>query len=299
MNWSHNFCCADRCASTNASLLSLTKPGSVTVRAASRPCKGSVTDSIKLHNGETAAYERSNVLVLSVTDTGAGMTEDQLSKVFGAGVQFDVNKLQAGKGSGLGLYIAKGIIEQHGGSLSVDSPGLGLGTTFTMMLPLYKVPVDQRAAERKACKEALPGCAEQSDVSECNSSEHPTKTLNVLVVDDSAMNRKLLVRLLKNQGHTCTEAENGLVAVARVKEVMAENKLFDSILMDCEMPEMDGPTAAQMIRAMGCDSFIVGITGALFTEQVNHFVTCGANRVLPKPLDLRALLDIWMEYGIL
>jgi signal transduction histidine kinase len=71
-------------------------------------------------------------VLVSVTDTGAGMTPDQLTKLFRDGVQFNVNTLQAGKGSGLGLYIAKGIVEQHGGTLTADFKGLGCGTSFTM-----------------------------------------------------------------------------------------------------------------------------------------------------------------------
>lgn len=67
------------------------------------------------------------------------MTNDQLQELFQEGVQFNVNVLQAGQGSGLGLYISKGIVKQHGESLVASSDGIGLGTTFTMRLPLYEV----------------------------------------------------------------------------------------------------------------------------------------------------------------
>lgn len=194
------------------------------------------------------------------------------------------------------MYIAKGIIEQHGGSLTVDSEGIGKGTCFTLKIPLYDVPADKLLEERKNRWQPTTGCAEVSDR---DGSSSPGDPLNVLVVDDSAMNRKLLVRILQNQGHTCVEAENGLVAVQRVQESIEQGNLFDSILMDYHMPELNGPLATKKIREMGSDAFIVGITGALFSEQINHFVECGANRVLPKPLNMSALMDTWMEHGVL
>ena len=70
-------------------------------------------------------------------DSGAGMTQDQLNKLFGKGVQFNVNELQHGNGSGLGLYISKGIVEQHNGQLLCKSKGLGCGTSFMMRMPVY------------------------------------------------------------------------------------------------------------------------------------------------------------------
>jgi len=245
-----------------------------------------------LHGGEKVSLDSPGTISVAVTDTGAGMTKDQLANVFSEGVQFDVNKLQAGKGSGLGLYISKGILDQHGGSLTVASRGLGTGTTFTMTLPLYEVHSTSTELEQgESFSEGEPGPSKIK--------RGPSCSLRVLVVDDSAMNRKLLVRLLQNQGHICVEAEDGTYAVERIKESLSENDHFHSILMDYEMPEMNGPEATKAIREMGCDSFIVGVTGALFQEQVDYFTECGANRVLPKPLRLQALLDIWTEYEIL
>ena len=288
--------------------------GSVTIHIAAKHNTGGnkkiVYDKISLHNnGEIVTYPRSHKLVVSVTDTGAGMTKEQLKKVFAEGVQFNVNKLQAGKGSGLGMYITKGIVEQHGGSLTVNSGGPGLGSTFIMKLPLYNVPEDQRPKTEKAKSSrrgngALSTNKNKDDDKNNDDSDSSSFTqLYILVVDDSAMNRKLLVRLLKNQGHVVEEAEDGDVAVQKVKEAastLADKKvLYDSILMDYQMPNMDGPDACKEIRAMGCDSFIIGITGALFAEQVKHFTECGANRVLPKPLDMNALIDCWMEYGVM
>jgi signal transduction histidine kinase len=79
---------------------------------------------------------------VQITDSGVGMSQDQLGKLFGEDVQFNRNTLQNGQGSGLGLYISKGIVERHNGILSAQSKGLGKGTTLTLKLPLYHVAQD-------------------------------------------------------------------------------------------------------------------------------------------------------------
>ena len=71
---------------------------------------------------------------------------------------------------------------------------------------------------------------------------------------------------------------------------------YDTILMDYEMPVMNGPTAVREIRALGCDTFIVGLTGHLFSNDVDYFKACGANAVLSKPLIMRDLEDLWAEH---
>jgi CheY-like chemotaxis protein len=68
--------------------------------------------------------------------------------------------------------------------------------------------------------------------------------------------------------------------------------------MDYEMPVLSGPEAAKEIRELGCDSFIVGITGNLLAEDVNYYLSCGANFVLPKPVDFRKLEELWFERGV-
>ena len=91
--------------------------------------------------------------------------------------------------------------------------------------------------------------------------------MSILVVDDACMNRKLLCRLLKLHGHTCTEAQDGQEAVDVIKNAKKGGKRYDTILMDYEMPIMNGPAATRAIRALGCDSFIIGITGNVLPEE--------------------------------
>jgi signal transduction histidine kinase len=240
----------------------------------------------QLKNRGAASYEPTGNLIVTVKDTGAGMTKDQLKKLFGQGIQFNVNELQHGNGSGLGLYIAMGIVEQHEGSLVCDSEGLGKGTTFTMTMPIFDIPTPDTTKK-----------ANGEDVEEGDHSYEDSK-LNILVVDDAMSNRKLLKRLLKLKGHETAEAENGQIAVDMVKEAEANDKPFDLVLMDYEMPVMIGPVAAKEIRISGSDVFIIGVTGNLMPEDVSYFRKCGSNAVLPKPFRMSELEEIIFEHHI-
>ncbi len=239
-----------------------------------------------LKNQHRAVFEPSGKLIVTVKDTGAGMTKEQLSKLFGQGIQFNVNELQHGNGSGLGLYIAMGIVEQHEGSLVCDSEGLGKGTTFTMTLPIFDIPTPD--SNPRANGENL---GEEDHTYEDDK-------LNILVVDDAVSNRKLLRRLLKLKGHETSEAENGQIAVDMVKQAEANGKHFDLVLMDYEMPVMTGPVAAEKIRKNGSDVFIIGVTGNLMPEDVAYFRECGANALLPKPFRMPELEEIIFEHHI-
>lgn len=240
-------------------------------------------------------FETCGDVEVSVKDTGAGMSEDQLAKLVSDGVQFNVNKLQAGQGSGLGLYIAKGIVDQHSGTLTAASDGLGKGTTFKLTLPLYHVPAAIPENESIVDAEELAANIKRNNDANATSNVE-SSVMKVLVVDDAALNRKLLTRLVSSGGHLCDEACDGSDAVARVEAKLKDGDRYDTILLDFEMPVMNGPTAARHIRDLGCDSFIVGITGNVLPEDIAHFKANGANAVLPKPFHMTDLEELWVEY---
>jgi signal transduction histidine kinase/CheY-like chemotaxis protein len=247
---------------------------------------------IKLANNQIIHAETRGFLKVVVSDNGAGMSPDEVERLFSEGVQFNPNTLQAGQGSGLGLFIAEGIVEQHQGVLSATSSGHGKGAQLTVILPLWRV-VEERESNRtpETSKEMLDHVATASN---------STTSLRILVVDDSVSNRKMLRRLLENKGHTCDEAADGAVAVRMIQKAFGgeDDRPYDTVLMDYEMPECDGPTAAQKVRALGIGVYMVGITGNVLPEDVNHFKQCGVNEVMAKPVKLPDLESLWMEYGI-
>lgn len=245
--------------------------------------------------------QRCGSIVITVKDSGVGLTKEQLNQLFTEGVQFDANKLQAGGGSGLGLAITKGIIEQHGGSIKADSEGPGFGTLFTIELPvcyLVDAPSTYAGSVGSSIEPAdsiAPGPSQREKTVE------PTSR-RILVVEDVHSSAKMLVRLLERSGHSCSTASNGKIAVAAVEEDMAKlhsdvnHVPFDTILMDFEMPIMNGPDATEKIRANGYKGIIFGVTGNLLEEDVDHFKSRGATGVLGKPISMGALNSCWAKH---
>jgi two-component system, sensor histidine kinase len=257
--------------------------------------KGSKTSNVRSHRNPGAVYIDDitstalavtphpirGKLVVVVTDTGAGISKENQARLFNEIVQFNPEKLQAGGGSGLGLWITQEILNLHDGSISVSSEGEGKGSTFTIEMPMTRRPVatspsvDPRvpdnhthsmetAQESHTLQES--GSAPQSTVGEVVEVSPGRQSYTVLIVDDSRLNRKMLQKCLRADGHTCFEAEDGLEAIAMVKERVSHanggcGRPFDAILMDFVMPNMDGPTATKEIRALGYTAPIFGVTG--------------------------------------
>lgn len=250
-------------------------------------------------DGPDLKARRTGKLIVSVEDSGAGMDTEQLSKLFREGVQFNPNELQMGQGSGLGLFIAKGIVDQHGGSLSAKSDGLNQGSVFTLTLNTWQMlaPFETKKDTDITKTERESNNSSPNDFT----GESITKrvSLRVLIVDDISSNRKLLARLLSREGHICEQAEDGEVAVRLVSEAIESSSPYDAILMDYEMPKMNGPAAAKEIRRLGIDVHIVGVTGNMLPGDVEHYRSCGADEVLGKPLKMSDLEDLWTKSGVL
>lgn len=124
---------------------------------------------------------------------------------------------------------------------------------------------------------------------------------HILVVDDVLSNTKMLVRLLERAGHKCVVATNGQEAIDEYMtnkdayEAGDTNFQIDTILMDYEMPKLNGPDATKRLRDMGCKVFIFGVTGNVLAEDVSMFKNSGADQVLPKPTRLAAIEAAWFN----
>jgi len=260
-------------------------------------------NEFKLTDGTCVGLLMSGRIVIDVIDTGVGMTPLQLETVFDVGTQFNANKLQAGGGSGLGLAFAKAISEQHGGSLRAFSAGRDQGTTFRLDLPLHTDNVMERSSSSSSSsnndKDLPPSKMESTTIA-----EETLEPMRVLVVDDAVMNRKMLIRLLESNGHSCGEAENGQALIDTIQACFNDESeegkeaQYDCILVDYEMPVMNGPEACKAIREMGYTGFVVGVTGNLLAEDIGYFIDCGADSVLPKPFKYKVLEQLLVEHGL-
>jgi CheY-like chemotaxis protein len=111
---------------------------------------------------------------------------------------------------------------------------------------------------------------------------------DVLVVDDSSLNRKMLRKIFLSSGYDCDDASDGLCAIEKVKERLNRTvgkRSYDAILMDFVMPNMNGPTATEEIRKLGYKGLIFGVTGNFLDSDVTFFISRGADAVLSKPFD--------------
>ena len=201
------------------------------------------------------------LLRVRISDTGIGMAPEVVQRLFQRFEQADAGIFRRFGGTGLGLAICKGIVDAMGGRLAVESQ-LGKGTSFLLEVPLRRMTL---AADTLT-----------QDTNE------PLPHLDVLVVDDVPMNRELIARMLRAGGHSVREAADGDQAVA-----LAEAQRFDLILMDIDMPVMDGLEASRQIRNRPCANRytpIIALTGHAFEDDVLKAKASGIDEHLAKPI---------------
>lgn len=208
----------------------------------------------------------------SVSDRGRGMSQEQVERLFRPFEQTDAKTYGEYGGSGLGLSIVKGLVDAMGGEIQVASE-LGQGTTFEVMIRLPLVT----AADQPLVQPAV--LAQQAEAA--------WKGLRVLVVDDVALNRSVVVRRLRKWGSEVEEARDGEEACR-----LTEAHRYDIILMDVDMPVLDGIEATRRIRSVegpSQQSLIVALTGRAFAEEIQRALEAGMDHHLSKPLDFALL----------
>lgn len=218
-----------------------------------------------------------DALKICVQDTGIGISSEDQAKLFERFIQADSTTTRKFGGSGLGLAISKQLVELMGGDVGVESAP-GLGSTFW-----FTIPVEQKHAIERPAETTGEHTGEPTECAE------PDKPLNILVAEDNAVNQMIVQTFLKMEGHTVTIAKDGSEAVAAVQA-----QRFDIVLMDIQMPVMDGVTATQMIRALpgpASTVTIIAVTADAMESDRDKFLACGMNEYLSKPVQSAALFD--------
>ncbi|MBD2034630.1 PAS domain S-box protein [Leptolyngbya sp. FACHB-321] len=215
---------------------------------------------------------------VQVADTGKGIAPDFLPYVFEYFRQEDGRTTRKFGGLGLGLAIVRHLVELHGGTVQVASPGEGQGATFTVRLPLLK----ESGARQQAQEDALPTLA---------ASAQPLQAVNVLLVDDDDDSRNLITFTLKQSGAIVTP----VTSAAEALDVLKQTR-FDLLISDIGMPEMDGYTLMQQIRAMppeqGGNMLAIALTAYAGEYNQRRAIAVGFQKHISKPVEPDALISI-------
>lgn len=219
-------------------------------------------------------------LRFEVQDTGIGISSSEMNKLFVEFSQADVSTTRKYGGTGLGLSICKKLTELMGGNIGVNSEQ-GKGSVFWFELPLEK--------------------AEEQVLTELNITEHQDqemRILKILVAEDNPSNQLLIKAILTKMGHDVTMVNNGLKAYHKVQELK-----YDLVLMDMQMPEMDGLTSTGLIRGLDSDVSqipIIALTANALSGDRERVLKAGMNDYLTKPIDFEALkhaLGVWGSHS--
>ena len=223
----------------------------------------------------------SNVYI-EVIDTGIGMNDAQLNKIFDPFVQADSSITRRFGGTGLGLTISKKFANALGGDIFVESEP-GKGSRFTLSLD----PGDCRGVALLNPKQILAARSEQQQ----EQTDWQMPNAHVLVVDDSEENRDLIRLVLNHQGVTVTVAGNGMEAL----QIVGKNT-YQLILMDVQMPEMDGYTAVGKMRELGLKTPVVALTAHAMKGIEQKCLQAGFDGYLGKPIKIDNLLEKVASY---
>ncbi len=234
--------------------------------------QGEVTLTI----AQAAAEDDACVLRFAVTDTGIGIAEGKRARLFQRFSQVDGSITREFGGTGLGLAISKGLVERMGGTIGAEST-VGAGSTFWFTLRLGWGAAAPAQAEAPAPAPFAP------------------RGLHILLVEDVAINRELARIVLERGGYRVDTVEDGAAAVAAVRA-----QAYDLVLMDVQMPVMDGITATRAIRALAPPAGtlpIIAMTANVLPEQLAKFRAAGMDDHLSKPFKQAALQEVLTRWA--
>ncbi|KKM70287.1 hypothetical protein LCGC14_1442260 [marine sediment metagenome] len=246
-----------------------------------------------------AAHYSADVLTIEVSDTGIGISEEGLRKIFSPFSQADTRTTRLYGGTGLGLTLCRQLAERMHGDIKVDSQEQqGTRFTVTLPLPVYRAPSidgyyrnqDQGQDAYKSPQRHVEQPSEQTDR---ELSEPQQDALRILVVEDNEVNQMVASALLRKMGHYADVKENGELAIEALSQ-----RHYDLVLMDCQMPVMDGFETTRQIRQNPewRDLPIIAVTANVMQGDRDNCLACGMNDYITKPYNRRQLNDAILRW---
>lgn len=238
-------------------------------------------------------------LRIAVEDTGVGMTAEQCQRIarFNPFTQADTSMTRRFGGTGLGLSISNALARLLGGRMVIRSEE-GVGSAFTVELPLENPDrVAWLTPEEATAQHREPARAEPAKTEEAGSgaaSETPLVGRRILLAEDGPDNQRLISFYLKKAGADVTVAENGRLACEAVEQATA-GQGFDLIIMDMQMPELDGYEATRRLRDAGCTLPVVALTAHAMTGDRAKCLDAGCDEYATKPVNRAALVALCRE----
>jgi len=250
--------------------------------------EGSVKLSFTVEKGSNADEI---IMVITVSDTGQGMSEDQLESLFDSEFsRFNMESNKYIEGSGLGLNIAHRLVVMMGGEIGVKSQP-GKGTTFMLRIPQERN--DNRVIGEEAAQSLHNFKDSQFSMKRVKKFEHePMPYGRVLVVDDVESNLFVAKGFLQPYKLAIETVDSGILAVEKIKD----GNIYDIIFMDHMMPDMDGIEATEIIRGLGYTKPIVALTANAFSDMAETFMSNGFSGYASKPIDSGRFDKILMEF---
>ncbi len=249
--------------------------------------KGSVLLSVRGEAEKPAGAGRKLTLVVAVRDTGIGIREEDLGKLFSKFERLDLKHNSTVEGTGLGLAITRNLLSMMDGAITVESV-YGAGSTFTVRIP-------QRIVSTEPIGKFQTRLEERMQAEPAREETFRAPEAHILIVDDTRMNLTVAVNLLKDTEMAIDTAASGADAIA-----LARTIAYDLILMDQRMPEMEGTEALHLIRAQEAgrnrETPVICLTADAVTGARERYMAEGFTDYLTKPIDSKALGKMLMKY---
>lgn len=274
--------------------------GQVLINITGNAIKFTESGEVVLHVKQDGE-ERDRVdLRFAVRDTGIGMDAAQQTRLFQAFSQADSSVTRRFGGTGLGLAISKAFIDMMGGRIEVESSP-GAGTTFTVCISMMRTPRNAVASLNAHVSAAGDDFVSQAfgtiAAAQSPSAGSELGGVHILVAEDNAINQEIIINLLTDAGATVECVGNGRLAVERA---MADAKRYDLVLMDVQMPEMDGLMATRQIRARidAATLPIIAMTAHVMEEERRNCTDAGMNDHVGKPLNPTTLIATLRKWSV-